>query len=134
MRPPKNRQLFDADCNCVFLPYGDGASFSGYRAEPWSVPGTNETLHFRGIKNLDATVQWALSHGLKDATELVVTGGSAGGLSTFLHADRVRDYVRERAPALRRFKAAPVSGFFFAYSSSEVVKTNVGRGDGVLLR
>ena len=28
----------------------------------------------------------------------------------------------------------PVSGFFFAYSSSEVVKTNVGRGDGVLLR
>ena len=33
-------------------------------------------------------MEWALEHGLKDATELVVTGGSAGGLATFLHMDR----------------------------------------------
>ena len=52
------------DCNCIYMPYGDGASFSGYRAKPWPVPGTNnETLTFRGIKNLDATVEWALAHG-----------------------------------------------------------------------
>ena len=27
----------DKDCNCLYMPYGDGASFSGYRAEPWPV-------------------------------------------------------------------------------------------------
>ena len=41
------------------MQYCDGASFSGYRADPWPVP-TNASAHltFRGIKNLDATVDW----------------------------------------------------------------------------
>ena len=43
------------DCNCLFLPYADGASFAGYRKAPWPVPGTNKTLMFRGMRNLDAT-------------------------------------------------------------------------------
>ena len=43
------------DCNCLFLPYADGASFAGYRKAPWPVPGTNKTLMFRGLRNLDAT-------------------------------------------------------------------------------
>ena len=72
----------DMDCNALYLPYGDGASFAGFRAKPWPVPGTNDSLWFRGIKNLDAAIDWALLHGLADATELVVTGVSAGGLST----------------------------------------------------
>jgi hypothetical protein len=29
----------ERDCNSVDLLYLDGASFSGYRAEPWAVPG-----------------------------------------------------------------------------------------------
>ena len=41
----------DMDCNAICLPYGDGASF---RPEPWAVPGGNDTLWFRSIKNLDA--------------------------------------------------------------------------------
>ena len=88
----------DMDCNAVYLPYGDGASFAGFRAKPWSVPGTNEKLWFRGIKNLDATVEWALRHGLANATELVVTGVSAGGLSSFLHVDRIAERVRRVNP------------------------------------
>ena len=44
------------DCNCVFLPYCDGASFSGHREDPWPVPGGNATLAFRGLANLDATL------------------------------------------------------------------------------
>jgi hypothetical protein len=42
----------DMDCNAIYLPYGDGASFAGFRGEPWAVPGTKEKLFFRGIKNL----------------------------------------------------------------------------------
>ena len=62
----------DDDCNCLFLPYGDGASFSGFRAEPWPVPGSTTTLTFRGINNLDAGLDWALTHaGLADAADFV---------------------------------------------------------------
>jgi hypothetical protein len=103
-----------SDCNCLYMPYLDGASFSGYRAEPWPVPNTNgSTLTFRGIKNIDATLQWAFERGLAtNATEFVLTGGSAGGLSTFLHADRVADQIRARNPGIQKVVAAPVVGYF----------------------
>ena len=103
----------DMDCNAIYLPYGDGASFAGYREAPWAVPGTNGTnkLWFRGIKNLDATLEWALQHGLGRATELVVTGVSAGGLSSFLHVDRIAARVREVNPSIK-VRGAPVVGFF----------------------
>ena len=96
----------DPDCNCLYLKYGDGGSFAGYRREPWPVPGTNATLTFRGLKNLDAGVRWALDHGMTSATQLVVGGSSAGGLSVLLHADRIAAAARERAPRL-----AQASGF-----------------------
>jgi hypothetical protein len=91
----------DMDCNAMYLPYGDGASFAGFRGKPWPVPGTKEKLWFRGIKNLDATLEWALNHGLANATELVVTGVSAGGLSTFLHVDRIAQRVRNTNPSVQ---------------------------------
>ena len=58
---PKADGTIAADCNCLYMPYLDGASFAGYRAEPWPVPGSEPAaaLHFRGIKNLDATLEWA---------------------------------------------------------------------------
>ena len=56
----------DHTCNCIYMPYGDGASFSGFRKDPWPVPGTNQTLMFRGIKNFDATLNYAFENlGLK---------------------------------------------------------------------
>ena len=69
----------DESCNCIWMPYLDGASFTGYRALPWPVPGskTDERLWFRGIKNLDATLAWALDHGLSEASEVVVTAQGA---------------------------------------------------------
>jgi hypothetical protein len=100
------------------MPYGDGASFSGYRAKPWPVPNTNgETLTFRGIKNLDATVAWALKHGLSNATEFVLTGGSAGGLSTFLHSDRVASQIRAVNPKIEKIRSAPVVGYFLDHDN-----------------
>ena len=102
-------------CNSVDLLYLDGASFSGYRAEPWSVPGGNasEKLWFRGIKNLDATIEWLFTHGgLGDATEVLLKGESAGGLSTFLHADRVGAMLKSKAPKLKIYRAQPIVGYF----------------------
>jgi len=104
-------------CNCLFLQYSDGASFSGFRAKPWPVPGTNKTLYFRGIKNLDAALDWAFAHGLDKATEFVLTGGSAGGLSTFLHADRVAARLAKDAPNCKHVRAAPIVGYFLDHDN-----------------
>lgn len=108
----------DGDCNCIFMPYGDGASFSGFRPEPWPVPSnSSEVLYFRGIKNFDATLDFAFAHGLDKATEFVLTGGSAGGLSTFLHADRVAERLSEEAPDCKHVRAAPVVGYFLDHDN-----------------
>lgn len=98
------------DCNCVHLPYSDGASFAGFRAEPWAVPNSTQKIWFRGIKNFDGVLDFALAHGMKDATEVVITGGSAGGLSTFLHADRMANRVKAEAPSVKKIRAMPVVG------------------------
>jgi len=47
----------DTDCNCVHLPYSDGASFAGFRTAPWAVPTMpGKTVTFRGIKNFDGVM------------------------------------------------------------------------------
>ena len=38
------------------------------------MPGSKDRLWFRGIKNLDAAIAWALERGLGNATEVVITG------------------------------------------------------------
>ena len=107
-----------ADCNCLYMPYGDGASFSGYRPDPWPVPGMpGKNLTFRGIVNLDATLDWAFEHGLSEATEFVLTGGSAGGLSTFLHMDRVAAQIRQRSSTIQKIVGAPVVGYFLDHDN-----------------
>lgn len=113
---PNEDGTMDSNCNCLQLPYSDGASFAGYRAEPWAVPGTKQVITFRGIKNLDGVVDFALGKGMKEATEVVVTGGSAGGLSTFLHTDRVAAKVRAFAPDVK-VRAAPVVGYFLDHDN-----------------
>ena len=119
---PNEDGTMDTDCNCIHLPYSDGASFSGYRAEPWSVPEgpgvpAGSKVWFRGIKNLDGVMDFAFAHGMKDATEFVVTGGSAGGLSTFLHADRFAARLAVEAPAVKKVRAAPVVGYFLDHDN-----------------
>jgi hypothetical protein len=115
---PNKDGTIDTSCNCIDMLYLDGASFSGYRAEPVPVPG-NASAHLwmRGIKNLDATLDWAFAKGMADATEFVLTGGSAGGLSTFLHADRFAGRLKKEAPKCAVVRAAPVVGFFLDHDN-----------------
>jgi hypothetical protein len=49
--------------------------------------------------------------GLKSASEMVLTGSSAGGLSTFLHLDRVAGRMRQEASSCKT-TGAPVVGYF----------------------
>jgi hypothetical protein len=72
--------------NSVEIRYCDGASVSGDKPTPTVVNGT--TLHFRGRAILDAEIKSLLEdRGMDKATDVVVSGCSAGGLATFLHCD-----------------------------------------------
>jgi len=103
---PDDLSPLDDECNCLYLPYGDGASFSGYLAEPLEMPGTEEKIYFRGIRNLYAGLAFAKENGFDDATDVVVTGDSAGGLSTFLHTDKIAAMTEAQVIG------APVVGYF----------------------
>lgn len=113
---PQGHSCEAADHNCVYLKYCDGGSFSGARPGSIVVPMPNKpnvTLYFRGLRNFDAAVAWALRHGLDRATEVVLTGISAGGLATLVHLDR----LASRLPTGCRVRGLPIDGFFISRPS-----------------
>ena len=83
----------------VFVKYCDGSSFTGNVAEPIIVGGgstnSSSVIYYRGRRLLDAILDDLLAaKGLSGASSLLFSGCSAGGLTTYLHAD----YVRGRVP------------------------------------
>jgi hypothetical protein len=101
----------------IFLPYCDGGSQTG-DFEP-SVSTTKGTIYFRGHRILVAMQANLLANatvGLAQATDLVISGCSAGGLSTFLHADSWAAAL----PADATVVAMPDSGFFLDYNATNV--------------
>ena len=102
----------DTPVNYARLFYGDGASRSGYVANPVSVPGNaSQKMWFRGAKSLDSALDLLLELGMDQATQIVFTGGSAGGLTVFLHLDHVAERMKTEAPNAR-VVGEPVCGFF----------------------
>ena len=90
----------------VYMPYCDGGSFTG-DAEGKAPDGT--PLYYNGLKNREGAVaELRASFGFGGATDLVVGGGSAGGIAAYLHAD----WYAAQAPPGARAVAFPDSGFF----------------------
>eukprot|EP00931_Biecheleriopsis_adriatica_P120145 TRINITY_DN95279_c0_g1_i1.p1 TRINITY_DN95279_c0_g1~~TRINITY_DN95279_c0_g1_i1.p1 ORF type:complete len:414 (+),score=81.27 TRINITY_DN95279_c0_g1_i1:133-1374(+) len=96
--------------NAVQLRYCDGGSLSGDKATPSNVSGT--LIHYRGRAILDAEIKSLLfERGMKDATDIVVSGCSAGGLATYLHCDHWADAIKKANPDTK-VACMPDSGFF----------------------
>jgi len=88
----------------VYMPYLDGGSFIG-DAE-WSQ--TQPTLYFRGLKNREATIaSLKQNFDFGAATDVLVGGGSAGGLAAYLTVD----WYAAQAPGAKT-RGIPDSGFF----------------------
>jgi hypothetical protein len=109
-------QLVTGDSSCIYMPYCDGASFSGFREEAWPARysnGTNASLHFRGARNMAATLDAVIQDhgGFANATEVLVVGTSAGGLSMLLHLDRIAALVTGAAPGAM-VRGVSDAGFF----------------------
>jgi len=108
--------------NRVHLVYCDGNSFSGDRDEPVVVTGLDgkqKKLYFRGKRILDAVLSKLLTMGLDKAENVLLTGCSAGGLATFLHTDYVHNFLKSAGVPVKKFKSAPISGFFLLHETVE---------------
>ena len=91
----------------VYAKYCDGGSWAGNSSQ---VVG-NTTLFYRGRPMLDALLDILLGMGLKSADELLYSGCSAGGLTTYIHTD----YVRSRVPASVKMVALAEAMFSLPY-------------------
>lgn len=101
--------------NKVYFGYCDGASFSGHLEETVPVPDHNTSLHYKGRFILDAVHDTVLlKEGMNNASEIIISGTSAGGLTTMLHADYL--HAKYDAASIRssppRVSAVPDAGFF----------------------
>lgn len=102
--------------NSVYFKYCDGGSFSGSNASttPSGVNGT--VLHWRGKHILEGGMtDMFKNRGLDKATEIVVSGCSAGGLATFLHCDRWAQRIRAEGVSSAKIVCMPDSGLFRDY-------------------
>lgn len=125
----------------VAIRYCCGSSFSNHLESPLMVGST--PLYLRGHDIFTAAIDQLLSPSpgggapsLSAATEVLVSGGSAGGLSVYLHLDYIAGRVREVNPGARVAGVAN-DGFFIDGASiwsgrhffTEVFQRVVGMGN-----
>ena len=98
--------------NTVFIRYCDGSSFMSDSTQPMIY--NNSKLYFRGFPILNAILQYLTDeYNFGNATDVVVAGGSAGGLTVWQHANYIkRQYVSSTA----NYMAMPDSGFFLDFA------------------
>ncbi|XP_048319740.2 pectin acetylesterase 8 [Ziziphus jujuba] len=102
-----NKQKFNPDFynwNRIKVRYCDGASFTG-DVEAVN-PATN--LHFRGARVFVAIIEDLLAKGMKNAKNAILSGCSAGGLTSILHCDRFRSLL----PLSTKVKCLADAGYF----------------------
>lgn len=119
------------DWNKVFMHYCDGASFGGGRVDPIAVKtraGKPASLWMRGRNNFNAVIaDLQRNHNFKGTglTEVILSGGSAGGLAVFYNLDHLASLLTlatspgDTSPRVTGF---PDAGYFLdeaVYSSGE---------------
>lgn len=103
--PVENPRFFNH--SMVFIHYCDGSSHTSNATLPLNHSG--KLIYNRGRPNLQTQIEYQMATaGLGDAEEVILSGGSAGGTSTFLGLD----YVRTLLPPSVKLVGAPDAGFF----------------------
>eukprot|EP01084_Bolivina_argentea_P179253 309757_1 len=102
--------------NTVYVRYCDGASFSGYNSTVRKAKD-GSPIYFTGFNNLNAVLDKLKNeYNLLNATDVILTGSSAGGLAVWLHTDYIAKYVGVGKRKVN-FLSIPDSGFFIDYGS-----------------
>jgi hypothetical protein len=103
---PAQNPLFHS-YNKVFIPINDGTSFTGdlNKPIPASVPPVYPNkwpIYIRGGRIVTAVTSFLMKdRGMAGATDVIITGGSSGGMATYLNCDRIADHIRETNPKIR---------------------------------
>jgi hypothetical protein len=90
--------------NRIMVRYCDGSSYTG--DEEKVDPVTQ--LHFRGARVFNAVIEDLLTKGLKNASNVLLSGCSAGGLASVLHCDKFRTLL----PPSVNVKCVADGGYF----------------------
>ncbi|KAL6001800.1 hypothetical protein ACLOJK_041778 [Asimina triloba] len=92
------------DWNKIKVRYCDGASFTGdvERVDPAT------KLHFRGARVFLAIIEDLMAKGMRYAKNALLSGCSAGGLTSTLHCDRFRSLM----PMSTKVKCLADAGYF----------------------
>jgi len=103
---------FASTWNIAVVPYCGGDFHSGTRMQP--VVG----LYYAGHNTVAAVIQkLKAAYGLTQATEFILSGGSAGGMGVFINID----YVAAQFTASTKVGALPNAGWFINYPQYDPV-------------
>ena len=106
MDPAQNPLMYN--WNMVYFKYCDGGSFSGSNASSTAIGNT--ALHWRGKHILNGGISDMIKNrGLAVASDVVVSGCSAGGLAAFLHCDHFADRIHAEASASTKARKIPAA-------------------------
>jgi len=115
--PKKNPYFYT--WNRVRIRYCDGTGHQGYASDPVEFNG--EKIYFRGENNTKGTLyQLVVTYVLGEATDMIVTGDSAGGLATYNWVNYIKTLLRPDA----KIVAAPDSGLFLDYVNASTNRTD----------
>eukprot|EP00052_Salpingoeca_macrocollata_P010929 m.84387 g.84387 ORF g.84387 m.84387 type:complete len:428 (-) comp17792_c0_seq1:117-1400(-) len=105
--------------NHVFLHYCDGSSFGGSRLEPINVTaGHVKQIWLRGRNNFDALIATLQQQeGMAAAEEIILSGGSAGGLAVFFNLDHLAQLIGYPHGPVKRLTGFPDAGFFLDHAT-----------------
>jgi hypothetical protein len=101
--------------NAVYVPNCNFASFASSRPDPIVIPrgatnGSDAAIYLRGRNTFDAIIADLLaSQSMSRATEIILSGGSSGGLGVLYNVDHLATLLPKPAPRLTGFVDA---GFF----------------------
>ncbi|CAN4076448.1 unnamed protein product [Withania somnifera] len=100
--PKSNPEFYN--WNRAFVRYCDGGSFTGDVEEIDPATG----LHYRGARIFKAIMEELLAQGMNTSENAILSGCSAGGLTTVLHCDNFKTYLPENA----KVKCFSDAGYF----------------------
>ena len=109
----KEKNPFLYNWNVVFVIYCDGGSFASDSEANFN----GQSLQFRGKRIREAVIQEVFKkHALAEASDVVISGCSAGGLAVLMGIDQIAKTIYQRNKGVN-LKALVDSGFFAEYSS-----------------
>jgi len=119
MSTDQNTNPLSYNWNTIYVKYCDGASFSGNN-ETTDSSDRSVTLHWRGFRILNGVFkELDANYGWTQATDVLISGCSAGGLTTWLHSQYIYDtYVAPLGIKPRNFLSMPDSGFFLEWEGN----------------